>query len=61
MARESLKLLNQACYVQKAAENGMLAKELNNPVKSKTVQNNLHVMKSKKEQTFINGIKNKIC
>ena len=56
MARESFKLLNLLnYYIQKAAEYGMLAKELNTLIKSKTVQKNLRVMKIK------NTIKNKIC
>ena len=44
---KSLKPIIKACYVQKADEYGMLAKELNTIFKSKTVQNTLLVIKRK--------------
>ena len=49
-----VKLLNQAYYVQKDAEYGILAKELIILVKTKNVQNNLRVlsMKSKKRKDW---------
>ena len=58
-----VKLLNQAYYVQKDAEYGILAKELIILVKTKTVQNNVRVlsMKRKKERTGNNHKRIKHC